>query len=47
MCSFLGNSSSVICGICTASVALAPVAGACAYLGAKVGGGGYLIARYS
>ncbi|HEM5173998.1 Blp family class II bacteriocin [Streptococcus suis] len=34
-------------GICTASVALAPFAGACAYAGAKFGAAGYLIARYS
>lgn len=34
-------------GICTASVALAPFAGACAYAGAKLGAAGYLIARYS
>ncbi|MGV3010401.1 Blp family class II bacteriocin [Streptococcus thoraltensis] len=33
--------------ICSASVVAAPVAGACAYTGAKIGGAGYLIARYS
>ncbi|WP_367783152.1 Blp family class II bacteriocin [Streptococcus pluranimalium] len=32
---------------CSASIVAAPVAGACAYTGAKIGGAGYLIARHS
>lgn len=34
-------------GICSASIALAPFAGACAYVGAKAFASGYLIAHYS
>lgn len=33
--------------VCSASIVAAPVAGACAYTGAKIGGAGYLIARHS
>ncbi|MEY8463137.1 Blp family class II bacteriocin [Streptococcus merionis] len=34
-------------GVCAASIAAAPLAGACAYIGAKFMASGYLIARYS
>lgn len=34
-------------GVCSASVAFAPFAGACAYVGAKALASGYLIAYYS